>query len=166
VLAHEDGSILPLVPVAQTPDARRQGETRILPGEAIHDLVVFEAPAAPFEKLKLALAKSALAESLKGHLALEVPVEYLFRRPSGSSAPPAVSAPITARQMPADPGGIKVSESPAISAADDPAAGPPIESAPAAVPAKKKGPPSKEDLNKFLEEFDKPAAKDPQAPDE
>jgi hypothetical protein len=167
VLAHEDGTILPLVPVAHTPNARRLAETRILPGEAIHDLVVFEAPAAPFEKLKLVLAKSALANSLKGHLALEVPVEYLFRRPGRSSAPPAVSAPITARQMPADPGETGLSEPPAITAsitsANDSGGEPPSEPA---ASAKKKGPPSKEELNKLFEEFDKPAAGNAEAPDE
>ncbi len=170
VLAHEDGTILPLVPATETPDARRLSETRILPGEAVHDLVVFEAPPAPFEKLKLVLAKSALADSLKGHLALEVPVEYLFRRPAASSAPAAPSAPITARQMPADPGGAGLSEPPAITAAitsaNDPAADPPSEPAPVAATAKKKGPPSKEELNKLFEEFDKPAAGNAEAPDE
>jgi hypothetical protein len=167
VLAHEDGTILPLVPAAQTPNARRLAETRILPGEAIHDLVVFEAPPAPFEKLKLVLAKSALADSLKGHLALEVPVEYLFRRPGRSSAPPAVSAPITARQMPADPGETGLSEPPAITASitstNDSGGEPPNEPA---ASAKKKGPPSKEELNKLFEEFDKPAAGNAEAPDE
>jgi hypothetical protein len=171
ILANEDGAILPLVPSAQTPTARRLAETRILPGEAIHDRVVFAAPAAPFEKLKLVLAMSAHAESLKGHLALDVPVEYLFRRPAASSAPPAATVPFTARQVPADPAGAGLIATPVIAAAGDPEASAPAEAAraeaaPAAAPAKKKGPPSKEELNKLFEEFDKPAAADPKTSDE
>ncbi|MCU0879027.1 MAG: hypothetical protein MUF06_14685, partial [Pirellulaceae bacterium] len=92
------------------------------------------------------------------------------RRPAASSAPAAPSAPITARQMPADPGGAGLSEPPAITAAitsaNDPAADPPSEPAPVAATAKKNSPPSKEELNKLFEEFDKPAAGNAEAPDE
>jgi hypothetical protein len=97
-------------------------------GEMIGDVLVFEAPEEPFESLKLLLSQGAFATGGRS-FALEVPVEFLFKRAEG--LPPQVTL-----------------------AADDaaPAEGEAAEGKAAPKPVDPNAPPSLEDFTKQLEQ--------------
>ena len=108
VLADGGGQTLDLVPPSATPAANRQSKIDIAPGQVLTDTLVFEAPPGSVEKLRLALAKNAIAGNAKTrgtHFAFEIPQEVLLRGAPGERGPidPAVhpqGGPITANQAP------------------------------------------------------------------
>jgi hypothetical protein len=180
VLADEQGNVLAPVPASATPGVTRLSSQRLLPDQTVTDTLVFHAPDGTFESLRLALAQSAIAETSKRHIAFAVPVEVMFKKAQEQQA--LGGGPVSASRGPlADSG-----ESPApVIAEKEPDVAPPK---PAAPPAHKPEdgkpqvakpqvakPPSKEELNRQFEEFDKPPPKDaakaapqaaPQAPQE
>jgi hypothetical protein len=79
ILADKSNQVLAFVPPSQTPGFTRLAAHHLPAGKTVSDLLVFEAPDKPFESLRLALAQSGLVETLKGHFAFEVPIEFLFR---------------------------------------------------------------------------------------
>ena len=66
MLASDAGDILTPVPTAATAGVNRLKNVQVQPGQSVFDVLVFEAPPQPFESLKLALAKSAVADAPKG----------------------------------------------------------------------------------------------------
>jgi hypothetical protein len=158
VLADQAGTPLVFVPPATTPAVNRLNTADIPAGQTISDVLVFSAPQGPIEKLKLAVAKSALAGNAKTrgtHFALEIPLEVLLRKQAGTAvAAGAAAAPVLARQAPAageSPG------NPAIIAA--PETGVPAAGDKPAEPAKgPKRPPTREELNRQFEELSKKEA--------
>jgi hypothetical protein len=108
VLADSSGQTLDLVPPSATPGASRQGKVDLAPGQVLTDTLVFEAPPASVEKLRLALAKNAIAGNAKTrgtHFAFEIPQEVLLRGSPGPRGPidPNMrppEGPITANQAP------------------------------------------------------------------
>jgi hypothetical protein len=110
------------------------------------------------EKLKLALAKSALAENARfrtgSHFALEIPQEVLLA--GGTSAPLTNSGeePIAAnRSNPPAPGEVPPIIEPQPASEPEPDANKPV--APAPAPKQENRPPTKEELNKQFEELSK-----------
>jgi hypothetical protein len=125
ILADPQGEPLRFVPPGETPSVTRLASLHIPAGQTIGDVLVFQAPAKPFESLKLLLSQTAFATAGR-NFALEVPVEFLFKRAEG--LPPQTAL-----------------------AADDaaPAEG---EARPAKKPADPNAPPSLEDFTKSLEQ--------------
>ena len=123
VLAGDDSQVLAPVPPSATAGVQRlASEQRIPPGQSVFDVLVFEAPPGPFESLKLALAKESLADGAKGHFAIEVPLEALFRkRPPVAESGAAGGAPVAANQGPLAGEG---NPTPAIAETTPPAAAP------------------------------------------
>lgn len=128
VLADMAGQPLAFVPPSATPSANRLGKVEIPAGKTQNDTLVFRAPSGSIDKLRLALAKSALAGTAKTrgtHFAFEIPQEMLLRggprtrpdpaaqpavTPSGDNppppdltAPPLNTPPAAAAPMPAAP---------------------------------------------------------------
>lgn len=128
ILAETSGEPLRLVPAEETPSVPRLQTMHIRAGEMIGDVLVFEAPEEPFESLKLLLSQGAFATGGRS-FALEVPVEFLFKRAEG--LPPQVTL-----------------------AADDaaPAEGEAAEGKAAPKPVDPNAPPSLEDFTKQLEQ--------------
>ena len=91
ILADAGGEPLRLVPVDETPSVPRLKSLHIPAGEMIGDVLVFEAPDDPFESLKLLLSQSAFAAGGRS-FALEVPVEFLFKRAEGLPPQTALAA--------------------------------------------------------------------------
>jgi hypothetical protein len=154
VLAGESGEILSPVPVSATPGVNRLKTVQVQPGQSVFDVLVFEAPPQPFESLKLALSKTAVEKSAKGHWAFDVPLEALFRKRPALAGLPATDEGAL--------GGGPVSANQAPQATDDPVLTPPAAAAedkPSEPPAPEKPktnrPPTKEELNKQFVEFDK-----------
>jgi hypothetical protein len=155
VMADDEGDLLGQVPVSQTPGVTRLSSLRILPNQAVNDLLVFEAPRDLFETLRLALAYSALADTKSGHIGFEVPVDLLFRQ-RGDAAPAASGEPVFANQAPLSSGkgdlsGVLADTSPPAAEPAKPA----VEEKP-----KIKRPPTKEELNRQFEEFGKSPQQD------
>jgi hypothetical protein len=153
ILASDAGDILAPVSPSSTPGVKRQATVQVQPGQSVFDVLVFEAPAKPFESLKLALAKSAVVDTAKGHWAFAVPLEAMFRkRPDLASSPAAGEGagggPISANQAP------QATDDPVLTPPATAAADKPVE-APAPEKPKINRPPTKEELNKQFEEFDK-----------
>ena len=144
VLAGQDNEPLAGVPVAETPGVARQSALHIAAGQSISDVLVFQAPAQPFDSLKLLLSQAALAAGGRGYFPVEIPVEYLFKR-AQSPAPAAVAT-----------------------AAPDGAAAPAEGEGKAAPPRDPNAPPSLEEFTKSLEDdkkmLDKQKAADNPAP--
>jgi len=143
ILADAKNEPLAFVPPAETPDVPRLSSLHIPAGQTIGDVLVFLAPPQPFESLKLLMPQTAFATAGR-NFALEVPVEFLFKRAEG--LPPQTAL-----------------------AADD-AASPEGESKPAKKPVDPNAPPSLEDFTKSLEDDKKMldkrnAVDDPPKPD-
>jgi hypothetical protein len=161
VMADEQGNVLAPVPATATPGVTRQTSLRLLPDQSVTDTLVFHAPQGTFESLKLALAQSAIAETSKRHIAFSVPVEVMFKK-QGEPDQARGGGPVAANRGPLADG---ENSSPKIAETDPPAGAPdkPAEK-PAEKPADDKPkiakPPTKEELNKQFEDFDKPPPKD------
>jgi hypothetical protein len=156
VLADQKDAVLSLVPASSTPAAGRLATVDILPGQSVTDTLVFTAPSGSIEKLKLALAKSALAENARfktgSHFALEIPLEVLLASGSPEGAAHVAEEPIAAnRAAPAAPG----EQPPIIAPQPVPEAGDPPVPAPMPPPKKEDRPPTREELNKQFEELSK-----------
>jgi len=91
ILADSKGEPLPLVPPEKTPSVERLQTLHIPAGQMIGDILVFEAPDEPFESLKLLLSQGAFATAGRS-FALEVPVEFLFKRVEGLPPQTALAA--------------------------------------------------------------------------
>jgi hypothetical protein len=141
VMADDEGDVLTPVPAAQTPGVPRLSSLRLLPNQAVNDTLVFEAPDDPFETLRLAISRSALAESMRGYIAFEVPVDVLFRKRDQAAA----DEPMLAADPSPPPG--EVAGGTALAGAGG--------GGDAKMPAKTGKPPSVADLNKQFEELDK-----------
>lgn len=106
VLADGSGRPLALIPAHATPAASRLAQVDIPPGQILTDTLVFEAPSGSVEKLRLALAKAAIAGNAKTrgtHFAFEIPREVLLRgapgaRPAALPAAVRGEGPIAASQ--------------------------------------------------------------------
>lgn len=148
VLADDQNEVLPAVPASATASVERLGNVQVPPGQSVLDVLVFEAPVEPFESLKLALSKEALADGAKGHFAIEVPLEALFRkRPSLAGNGDATDeGPLAANRV--------NRESVASGASPIPAEAE-VTSAESPPPPKVKKPPSVAEINKQIEELDK-----------
>lgn len=149
ILADNANQPLPLIPVSATPGVTRLEIVEILPNQTVTDVLVFAAPQTPIETLRLALAKTALAEHVKlpSHFALEIPLEVLLRIPQGKMDKQALAGAIVGADAP-----------PQSAAATSPASASTVAAAaPAAAPAaaKPKGPPSIAELNAQFEELAK-----------
>jgi hypothetical protein len=134
----------------------------------VKDVLVFASPAGTIEKLKLALAKSSLAEGAKfrtgSHFALEIPLEMLLTgtepaplergdSPVAASLPAALipAAEPPAAIAPAAIAPAAAGESPAVAAAAPPETKKPNQ------------PPSIEDLNRAIEALSKEQDKEAKA---
>jgi hypothetical protein len=82
ILADQRGEPLEFVPPEDTPSITRLLSLHIPAGQSIGDILVFKAPAEPFESLKLLLSPTAFAAAGR-NFALDVPVEFLFKRAEG-----------------------------------------------------------------------------------
>jgi hypothetical protein len=156
VLADQANAALNLVPPSSTPAANRLASVEIAPGQNVTDTLVFAAPGERVEKLRLALAKSALAdkENVKfktgSHFALEIPLEVLLTGGSSPAAAPRDAAePIAANQAASADAPQPLAISDAAPPPGDAAAPKPAE------PKKEDRPPSKEELNRQFEELSK-----------
>jgi hypothetical protein len=165
VLADQNDAVLSLVPTSATPAAGRLAAVDLQPGESVTDTLVFTAPSGAVEKLKLALAKSALAENARfrtgSHIALEIPLEFLLAGGPSSGGALSGEVPFAARRANLAPPGEQPAEPiPPLGIGDEPAPAKPV-ATPAPMPAEKKWdrPPSKEELNKQFEELSKKEGK-------
>jgi len=91
ILADAKSEPLAFVPPDQTPLVPRQSSVHIPAGQMIGDVLVFKAPPEPFESLKLLLSQSAFATAGR-NFALDVPVEFLFKRAEGLPPQTAIAA--------------------------------------------------------------------------
>ncbi len=91
ILADAKHEPLAFVPPADTPSVTRLASVHIPAGQTIGDVLVFQAPAAPFETLKLLLSQAAFATAGR-NFALDVPVEFLFKRAEGLPPQTAIAA--------------------------------------------------------------------------
>ena len=162
VLADQNDAVLSLVPSSDTPAANRLDTVELQPGQSVTDTLVFTGPSGTVEKLKLALAKSALAENARfrtgSHFALEIPLEVLLASGSTRASANSAEEPIAAnRAAPAGPGEPPAEIVAPLVHGDEPMPGKPA-ATPAPMPAGKKEdrPPSKDELNKQFEELSKP----------
>jgi hypothetical protein len=164
VLADQTDTVLSLVPASDTPAAERLAIVDIQPGQSVIDTLVFTAPSGSIEKLKLALAKSALAENVQSktgsHFALEIPLEVLLAGGSSIAGENIGAEPFAASRSDPPPAAVI----PPLGIGEEPMPDKPA-AAPAPLAAKKKGdkPPSKEELNKQFEELSKKEGK-PETP--
>jgi hypothetical protein len=157
VLAEGQSAVLPAVPPSATASVERLGNVQVPPGQSVLDVLVFEAPAEPFESLKLALSKEALADGAKGHFAIEVPLEAMFRK-----RPPLAGADNAAGEGPLAAN--RVNRESLASGSSPMPAEVEVTSAESPPPPKVKQPPSVAEINKQIEELDKRKQAAPEPP--
>jgi hypothetical protein len=71
IAVDQSNGVLNLVARAQTPGVDRKGEVEVKPGQVVKDILVFAAPLAPPEAVRLLLAKKAISEE-GGYLGWEI----------------------------------------------------------------------------------------------
>jgi len=105
ILAADKQRLCPLAPSAGASAARRKRSASIGPGQSLTDLLVFHAPAEPFESLQLVLPYTAIGEELVANArtkiaGFEISKQFLTEQPE--TAKPADVAADPNKQDPTD----------------------------------------------------------------
>jgi hypothetical protein len=134
-LADQTNALLDVVAPSQTPAISRLTEVDLSPGQSATDVLVFAAPAGAIETLHLLLEKKLLAEGGRDYFAFEIPLEALME-PRGEAA---------AATMPTVAGPASQPTADSVAAQGE------------APPAKKGGPPTKEELDRQFQALEREA---------